>query len=103
MTESLRGRESQLWSKTLSDVIHVHFDVDVVTGDDLLPADRTYLDLHVDDAKRLGANVHLNETGVHRLVELAKPRDETNGTYRTERPVRHLERGLRLNCEAYLG
>ena len=69
-----------------------HFNVDIVTGDDLLPADRADLDLHIDDAKRLGANVHLNETGVHRLVELAESRDETDRTYRAERPVRHLER-----------
>ena len=41
-----------------------HFNVDIVTGDNLLPADRTNLDLHVDNAQRLGANVHLNETGV---------------------------------------
>ncbi len=51
----------------------VHLDVNVVAGDDLLPADGANLDLHVDDAQRLGADVHLDETRIHGLVELAEP------------------------------
>ena len=103
MTESLQVGNTQYAGELRERREGAHFNVDIVTGDDLLPADRANLDLHVDNAKRLGANVHLNETRVHRLVELAEPRDETDRTYRTERPVRHLERGLRLNREAYLG
>lgn len=59
----------------------LHFDVDVVARNDLLPADGDNLDLHVDDAHVLRAEVDLHQTGVDRLVKLAEPRDEPNGTW----------------------
>ena len=50
-----------------------HFDIDVVTGDDLLSANGANLDLHVDNVEGLGADVDLDKTEVHGLVELTKP------------------------------
>ena len=51
---------------------YAHFDIDVVARDDLLPANGADLDLDVDNAEGLGADVNLHETGIHRLVELAE-------------------------------
>ena len=57
-----------------------HFDIDVVAGNDFLPSNGTDLDLDVDNAEGLGADVNLNETGVDGLVELAESRDKANRT-----------------------
>ena len=59
----------------------VHLDVDIVSRDDLLAANGHDLDLDVDDADVLRAGVDLHQTGVHRLVELAEPRDKADGTF----------------------
>ena len=64
---------------------YAHFDIDVVARDDLLPANGADLDLDVDDAEGLGANVDLHETGVDRLVELSEARDESDGACGVER------------------
>lgn len=58
----------------------VHFDVDVISGDDLLSADGADLDLDVDDAQGLGANIDLDESWVDGLIELSEARDETDRT-----------------------
>lgn len=58
----------------------VHLNVDIIAGDDFLPSNRADLDLDVDDTKRLRADVDLDETWVDRFVELAEPRDQTDGT-----------------------
>ena len=57
----------------------IHFDVDIVARDDRLTTDRADLDLHIDNTERLGADIDLNKTGVHGLVELPEARHETNG------------------------
>ena len=57
-----------------------HFDIDIITGNDLLPSNGTNLDLDIDNAEGLGADVNLNETGVDGLVELAESRDKANRT-----------------------
>ena len=59
----------------------VHLNVDIVARDDLLAANGHDLDLDVDDADILSAGVDLHQTGVDRLVELAKPRDKADGTF----------------------
>ncbi len=59
---------------------NVHFHVHVVACDDLLPANGADLDLHVDDAERLCANVDLHETRVDGLVEFSEALDQTDGT-----------------------
>jgi hypothetical protein len=63
----------------VSDGDCLHFNVDVVTRDDHLSANRADLDLDVDDTKRFRADIDQNETGINRLVELSKARDQTNG------------------------
>lgn len=79
MTESLDeekeeavalAREKQVEHKTRA---NVHFNVDVVPCDDLLPTNGADLDLHVDDTEGLRADVDLNQTWVDGLVELAEP------------------------------
>ena len=61
-----------MWSIANSDVLYVHFDVDVVAGDDLLAANGADLNLDVDNTERLGADVDLHKSRVDRLVELAE-------------------------------
>jgi len=51
---------------------YIHFDVHVVPSDDGLSANGNDLDFDVHDAKRLGADIDLDQTRVDRLVELAK-------------------------------
>lgn len=51
-------------------------------GHDHLTSDRADLDLDVDNAQRFRANVDLDEAGVHRLVELAEPRDQAHRSCR---------------------
>ena len=60
---------------------HVHFDVDIIPGNDLLSANGTNLDLHVDDAKRLGTDIDLNKSWVDRLVKLSKSGNKTDGAW----------------------
>lgn len=60
--------------------MNVHFDVDIVSRDDRLPTNGTNLDLDVDSAQRLCADVDFDETRVDRPVELSKARHETDGT-----------------------
>ena len=50
-----------------------HFDIDIITGNDLLPSNGTNLDLDIDNAEGLGADVDLDKTEVHGLVELTEP------------------------------
>ena len=57
-----------------------HFNVNVVTGNDRLAANGADLNLDVDDAEGLGADVDLDKTGVDGPVELAEARHETDGT-----------------------
>ena len=52
--------------------MNVHFDVDIVTSDDRLPTNGDDLNLHVYNAKRLGADIDLNQAWIHSLVELTK-------------------------------
>lgn len=58
----------------------VHFNVDVIPGDDLLSADGADLDLDINNTQRLGADVDLDESWVDRLVKLSKARDEADRT-----------------------
>jgi len=43
-----------------------------------LPSNRANLDLDIDNAERLGADVNLDQTWVDRLVELPKSRNKTD-------------------------
>ena len=54
------------------EVLYVHFDVHIVTSDDSLTANGNDLDFHIYDAKRLGADIDLGQSGINCLVELAK-------------------------------
>jgi len=47
---------------------------------DHLPSDGTDLNLDVDDTKRLGANVDLDEARVYGLVKLSESRNKANGS-----------------------
>jgi hypothetical protein len=77
MTESLSQKSKTNIQRLNGECLH--FDIDVVTGDDHLSANRTDLDFDVDDAKGFRADIDLNETGIDRPVELSKARDQTNG------------------------
>jgi hypothetical protein len=64
--------------------VNVHFNVDIVSSDDSLPANGDYLDFDVYDAERLGADVDLDQAWVNGLVELTEARDESHGAYKRE-------------------
>lgn len=57
---------------------YLHFDIDVVARDDALATDGRYLDLYVDNPKRLGADVDVHKARVGGFVELSKTGDQTD-------------------------
>ena len=57
---------------------NAHFDIDVVPSDDLLPSNVSDLDLDVHDAKRLGADVDLDQSRIDGLVELSESLDKAD-------------------------
>ena len=63
----------------------LHFDVDVVAGDDRLSSNRAYLNLDVHNTERLGADVDLDQAGVDGLVELSETGNEADGPWRAKR------------------
>ena len=82
MTESLRGggRKGSArelcggeWRLRSRGHGNVHFDVHVVAGDDLLPANGADLDLDVHNPQRFSADVDLHKTWIDGLVELTEP------------------------------
>jgi hypothetical protein len=50
----------------------IHLDVDIITSDDRLPTDGDNLDFNVYDAKRLGADIDLDQAWIDCLVELTE-------------------------------
>jgi len=50
----------------------VNVNIDVVTGDDLLPSNGADLDLNVHPAQVFRANVHVGKSWIHRLIEVAE-------------------------------
>ena len=56
----------------VQDVRVGNLDINAVPGDDLLPSNRSGLDLDVHGAKGLGTDVYLDQPWIHRLVKLSK-------------------------------
>lgn len=53
----------------------------MVYAHDSLSSNGADLDFHIDDTQRLRADIDLDQTRVHRLVELSKAGHETHGTF----------------------
>lgn len=72
--------------------IGAHFDINIITSDDGLPANGADLNFDVDNPQVFCADIDLYETRVDRLVEVAEPCDQTN---RTLNPSQNMIRTLR--------
>lgn len=73
----------------------LHFDVDVVAGDDRLSSNRAYLNLDVHNTERLGADVDLDQAGVDGLVELTEASDEADGAWQAKRFIASIKDEMR--------
>lgn len=82
MTESLEDgcRNGQLMDAIYEYKISAHFDINIVTSDDGLPANGANLNFDIDNTQVFRADINLYETRVDRLVKVAKPCDQTNRT-----------------------
>ena len=58
--------------------LYPHCDINIVPGDDLLPSDRSDLDLDVHNAEGLGADVDLDQSWIDRLVKLSESLDKSD-------------------------
>ena len=66
----------------------INLHVDVVAGDDSLPANGADLYFDVHNTERLGADVDVGKTRVDGLVEVSKAGDEPHRPYSTTVSVR---------------
>lgn len=81
-----KRRKAHISTLTLSLVLYQGFsDQEVKRGSkdihDRLPSNGTNLDFDIHDFERFSADVNLNQTGIHRFVELTEARDQADGAY----------------------
>ena len=60
--------------------MRLHFDIDIIPGDDRLSANGANLNFDVNDSETLRADVDVDKTRINGFVELSEAGDQTNGT-----------------------
>jgi len=78
LTKICDSESGTVWVGDLVVNHRVDFDINVVTGDHGLTTDSRNLDLDINDANILSADVDLNQSWIHRFVKLSKTCDQSD-------------------------